>query len=113
MVSIDAFRKIALSFDNVTEQPHFEKQSFRIGSKIFATLDEKAKRVVVKLSEVDQSVFCTYDSSIIYPVPGKWGLQGWTMIELSHVPKSMLKDALQTAHQTLASDKGGTKGTKP
>ena len=39
MVSIDTFRKLALSFDEAVEQPHFEKPSFRVNKKIFATLD--------------------------------------------------------------------------
>lgn len=39
MVSIEAFRKLALSFPEVTEEPHFEKTSFRVKGKIFATYD--------------------------------------------------------------------------
>ncbi len=33
MVSISSFRKMAVSFDEVTEQPHFEKTSFRVNQK--------------------------------------------------------------------------------
>ncbi len=43
MVSIKAAREIALSFDEVTEEPHFEKASFRVKKKIYATLNEKDK----------------------------------------------------------------------
>lgn len=39
MVSIDTLRKLALSFPEVTEEPHFEKTSFRVKKKIFATYD--------------------------------------------------------------------------
>ena len=103
MVSIEIFRLLALDFAEVCESPHFEKASFRVNKKIFATLDTRNKKAVVKLSAVDQSVFCAFDKSIIYPVPGKWGLQGWTMIELNKVGKNMLKDALTTAYCTIAS----------
>ena len=105
MISINAFRKLALAFDEATESPHFEKTSFRVNKKIFATLDEKNSRVVVKLSAVDQSVFCSYDKSIIYPVPGKWGLEGWTMIELKKVKKEMLLDALTSSYCNVAPKK--------
>ena len=37
MVTIDIFRKLALSFPEATEGPHFEKTSFRGKKKIFAT----------------------------------------------------------------------------
>ncbi|HUC81050.1 MAG TPA: MmcQ/YjbR family DNA-binding protein [Flavisolibacter sp.] len=113
MVSKETFRKIALSFDSVTEQPHFQKTSFRIGTKIFATLDTENKKAVVKLSEVDQSVFCAYNNQVMYPVAGSWGKQGWTMIELTLVPKGMLTDALQTAYQTLASSGKKSSRSKP
>ena len=67
MVTLDSARKLALSFPEAVEMPHFEKASFRVKKKIFATLDAKKNRCVVKLSAVDQSVFCNYDSSVIYP----------------------------------------------
>jgi predicted DNA-binding protein (MmcQ/YjbR family) len=105
MVDLKTFREIAMAFPAVTEQPHFEKRSFWVNKKIFATLDEKNKRAVLKLSETDQSVFCAFDKSIIYPVPGKWGIHGWTMIELSKVRKTMLKDAMTVSYHTVAPKK--------
>ena len=102
MVSIATFRQMALAFEEAIEEPHFEKTSFRVNKKIFATLDITACKAVVKLSAVDQSVFCAYDASIIYPIPNKWGLQGWTMIELRTVKKSMLKDALTASYCNTA-----------
>lgn len=44
MVTIDSFRKLALSFPEATEEPHFEKTSFRVKKKIFATFDEAKNR---------------------------------------------------------------------
>lgn len=65
-------------------------------------MDEKLKRVMVKLTPVDQSVFCSYDKTIIYPVPGGWGKEGATYIDLKKVRKSVFKDALTTAYCTNA-----------
>ena len=105
MVSIDTVRQLALSFPETDEHPHFDKKAFRVKKKIFATLDENKKRVMVKLSLPDQSVFCAFDEKIIYPVPGGWGRQGSTFIELSKVKKAMFKDALTTAYCTVAPKK--------
>jgi hypothetical protein len=105
MVSIEAVRQLALSFPQTDEYPHFDRKAFRVKKKIFATLDEKRKRVMVKLSATDQSVFCSYDNSVIYPVPGGWGRNGATYIELAKVKKSMFKDALTTAFCTVAPPK--------
>ena len=101
MVTPKEFRTLALSLPGSTEMPHFEKASFRTKKKIFATLSEENNQAVLKLSLVDQSVFCAFDKTIIYPVNNKWGKQGWTVVELKKVRKSMLKDALTTAYNTV------------
>ncbi len=102
------FRQLALSFPGVTEQPHFDKQSFRV-KKIFATLDLKNNRACLMLSEIDQSVFCAFDKSIIYPVPNKWGKHGSTHVELKAVHKDMLKDMLTQAYNKCITPKPAIK----
>jgi len=102
MISAEELKKIALSFPDVTEEPHFEKTSFRVNKKIFATFDENHNRAVVKLSPLDQSVFCSFDKTVVYPVNGTWGAQGWTVIELNKVKRAMLKDALKTAYKNVS-----------
>ncbi|MFH6961440.1 hypothetical protein ACHRVK_02530 [Flavobacterium plurextorum] len=71
MVSIETFRKLALSFENAVEEPHFEKISFRVKKKIFATYDAKNNHAVLKFNEIDQSVFCASSEMIFYPIPNK------------------------------------------
>jgi hypothetical protein len=105
MVSIETFKKLALSFPEVTEEPHFEKTSFRVKKKIFATYDKKNKLACIKLSEIDQDVFSSTDKTIIYPVANKWGKQGWTLIELKKVHKDIFADALTTAYCEVAPKK--------
>ena len=102
MIDIAALRNLALSFPEAEELPHFEKASFRVKKKIFATLNEKENQVCVKLSEIDQSVFCSFDSATIYPVPNKWGKQGWTLIDLGKVPEETLLDALTSSYFIVA-----------
>lgn len=105
MISIETFRKLALSFGNAIEEPHFEKTSFRINKKIFATFDEKNNHAVLKLNEIDQSVFCASSEMIFYPLPNKWGKQGWTIVELSKVRLEMFEEALKLSYQNIAPKK--------
>jgi hypothetical protein len=105
MVSIDTFRKLALSFPEATEETHFEKTSFRVKKKIFATYDEVKNIACIKLSEIDQDVFSSADKTIIYPVDNKWGKQGWTLIELKKVRADLFVDALTTAYCEVAPKK--------
>lgn len=68
MVSSKSFRNWALSLPGIIELPHHDKTSFRVQKKIFATLDEKHKKCSLFLPVVDQSVYCTYDKNVFYPV---------------------------------------------
>jgi predicted DNA-binding protein (MmcQ/YjbR family) len=102
MVSINTFKQLALSFSGVEELPHFEKTSYRVKKKIFATHAPDSRIICVKLLEKDQSVFCAFDKTIIYPVDNKWGKQGWTLVDLKKVRKDMLKDMLTTAYNQVA-----------
>lgn len=98
MVSIATFRSLALSFPETTEEPHFEKISFRVRKKIFATFDEVKNTASLKLSGPDQDIFSLVDLSIIYPVANKWGQQGWTTVEMKKVKKQLFMEALSAAY---------------
>jgi predicted DNA-binding protein (MmcQ/YjbR family) len=102
MVTISEFKKLALSFPETTEQPHFEKTSFRVRKKIFATLDEKENRATLKLNEIDQDVFTKVAPEAVSPVPNKWGKQGWTFVHLGKVRSEIFSDALTTAFCEVA-----------
>ena len=105
MISIEQARRAALSLPETEEKPHFHLTSFRIKNKIFATIHADKNYMMVKLSEIDQSVFCSYNKEVIFPVPGGWGKHGATFINLKKVKKAMLLDALKTAWKTTAPPK--------
>lgn len=105
MISIDTIRNLALSFPETTEAPHFEKISFRVKKKIFVTYDKAMNRSCIKLSEIDQDVFSSLDKSIIFPVPNKWGKQGWTFIDMSKVSMEVFFDVLTSAYCEVAPKK--------
>lgn len=101
MVSVTTFKKLALSFPHSVEQPHFEKTSFRVNKKIFATLSTDGTKAVFKLSAIDQSVYCSTDRTIFSPVDNKWGKQGWTVVDLGKVTLIMLKEVLNCAYREV------------
>jgi hypothetical protein len=98
----DKFRKIALLLPEVTEAPHFEKTSFRVNKKIFATAVPGGDKAMVKLTPTQQDIFCTFDNTVIYPVPNKWGKQGATFINLQTITEEMLTEILKTAYCEVA-----------
>lgn len=97
MITADTVRLLALSLPEAAEEPHNGKPSFRVRKKIFAVLHTEEKKAVLKLSEVDQSVFDDYDPAIFHPAEGGWGRQGWTVVELAKVKKEVFREALLSA----------------
>ncbi len=57
------------------------------------------------LNEAYQYAFCAFDKTKIYPVPNKWGKQGWTLVNLDKVEYETLKNAILTAFCTIAPEK--------
>jgi hypothetical protein len=105
MVSLETFRKIALAFPETEEQPHFHLASFRTKKKIFSTLWEKENKAMLKLPLAEQSVYCSLEKNIFYPVPGAWGKQGATFVDLDKVHKTILKEAMKIAYQNAGKKK--------
>jgi hypothetical protein len=100
------FRTMALSFPGTEENPHFDRAAFKVIKKrIFATLHESDGTANLKLLPADQRVFCAYNKKIVYPVPNKWGQQGWTTFELKQIPAELMLDALNTAYQDVVRSK--------
>jgi hypothetical protein len=102
MVDINTLRQIVLSLPEVSEEPHFDKTSFRVNKKIFATATPHHNIAMAKLSPAEQDIFCTFDSTVIYPVPNKWGQRGATFINLQTVREDMLTEILKTAYCGVA-----------
>lgn len=102
MVTIKTFKQIALSFEGTEEKPHFNRTAFKvINKRIFATLHEESESANILLSKSDQQIYCSFDKSVVYPVPNKFGLQGWTTFELKFVPVELISDALLTAYNDV------------
>lgn len=102
MKAAEHFKTIALSFAEAEEAPHHEVLSYRIKKKIFATLNVAEHRATVKLNAIDQSVFCSFDAKVVYPVPNAWGKHGWTHINLKLIKEETLQDLLRCAYCHVA-----------
>ena len=105
MVDIETARNMAMALPGTEERDHFGLPSFRVKNKIFSTLWVKEKKMMVKLSLIDQSMFSSIDKNMIYPVPNKYGGMGCTFFELALVSPEMLQDALTNAWRNIVEKK--------
>jgi hypothetical protein len=108
MVSIAAFRKIALSLPETAEAMHFESPAFLVKGKIFATLHEKPGRATLKLVPEQQEMMTSAEPAVFERVPNFWGDKGWTWMHLKPADQTTAESALRTAHANVA-----TKARRP
>lgn len=104
-MSNEFFQTLALSYNAVTEKPHFHKISFRVKGKIFATLEEDTQIAVLKLSKKAQESWINRCPPAVMPVKGKWGEKGWTQFDLNNIDKDSMSAALEMSYQLVVSDK--------
>jgi hypothetical protein len=91
-------RERALSFENTSSAPHFDRIAFRTPRRIFATLALNGADMNFMLDLAQQKEFCERAPEAIAPVPGGWGRMGWTHCDLKKVPARTFDAALQAAH---------------
>ncbi|HLJ87812.1 MAG TPA: MmcQ/YjbR family DNA-binding protein [Candidatus Angelobacter sp.] len=97
-MTIDDFRRIALSMDGAEEGSHMGSADFRVGGRIFATLASQEHGYGnLMLTPEQQSAFVEDLPEIFLPVHGGWGRMGATHIRLSAANEDVLTGALHTA----------------
>lgn len=97
-MTIDDFRRIALSFEGAEESSHMGQPDFRVGGRIFATLaSAKEGYGNLKLTPEQQAEFVQELPEAFIPIAGGWGRMGMTHIRLSAASEDLLRGALHTA----------------
>jgi len=97
-MTIDDFRRIAMSFEGAEEGSHMGAADFRVGGRIFATLaSAKQGYGNLMLTPEQQASFVEEMNNVFLPVHGGWGLNGATHIRLAAATEDVLSGALQAA----------------
>ena len=97
MVSVAAFRKLALELPGAIELPHFDLAPFRAGGKIFATLSEQEQRAMVKLTPEQQEIMTEAEPTVFQRIPNAWGDKGATWLHVKGADAKTASSALKTA----------------
>jgi hypothetical protein len=91
-------KELALSLENTSEYPHFDRIAFRTPRRTFATLALNGTDLNFMLDATEQKQFCDLAPQAIAPVAGGWGRMGWTRCELRAIDTATFKAALSAAH---------------
>jgi hypothetical protein len=105
-MTVEDFRRIALSFPDASEGAHMNHPDFRVNGKIFATLHYPDDGwAMVKLPLDQQASFVELAPAAFVPVKGGWGRQGATNVRMAKVSEETLRGALEIAWQNTAQKK--------
>ncbi|MFZ4607447.1 MAG: MmcQ/YjbR family DNA-binding protein [Caulobacter sp.] len=98
-------RLLALSLPEAEEHPHFDRASFRVRGRIFATLppvgDDGVHKVVLKLPDLVRESLRQTDGSAIVSL-GNWDKGGWTQLDIGRMDGEKLADLVRLAWRQVA-----------
>jgi hypothetical protein len=90
-------RRLIMSQPKATAAPHMDREAFRAGRRIFATLRANDGTLNVMLAPDVQAMMCDDSSAVFQPVAGAWGPLGWTQINLLIASEADVLSALKAA----------------
>ena len=91
--------ELALSLENASAAPHFDRVAFRTPRRIFATLARSGGDMNFMFDLAQQARFCELAPRAITPVPGGWGRMGATRCDLAAIDAKTFGAALKAAHE--------------
>ncbi len=101
-ITAEQFLNIAMSFEAVTQKPHFDRIAFSV-HRTFATIAADQKSANLLLTPEQQEGRCAIEPTIFTPVPNKWGAQGWTVFTFANADeltaRAVLQDAWNNSHK--------------
>jgi len=102
-MTVEQFRRLALSLPGVSERAHRGHPDFRVGGKLFATLGYPDDAWgMLKLTSKQQLRFVRAEPRVFVPVKGAWGRRGCTNVCLKSATKATLLSALIAGWRNIA-----------
>ncbi|MFF2038969.1 MmcQ/YjbR family DNA-binding protein [Kitasatospora sp. NPDC058170] len=101
MVTFDEFRTMALALPSAVQQPTWEIETLRVGTKIFAMGSPDGATVSVKSTREDQLELLAAEPEV-FSFPKYVGRHGWVGVRLDAVDPEELRDLLTEAWRRTA-----------
>jgi len=93
---------LALGLPETLPAPHFDRTAVRIAKgRIFATFGA-ARDMNVKLTPDEQEMFAGSAPGVVSAIPGGWGRQGWTRVDLTDADEPLVLSLLAAAWRGAA-----------
>lgn len=112
-MTVEDFRRIALSLEGAEESAHMGSPDFRVGGHIFATLaSQEMGYGNLMLSPDRQQALVEEWPKIFLPVAGGWGRMGATHLVLKQAKEEVAAGALRMAWKLRVEKNAKSKAKK-
>jgi hypothetical protein len=102
-VRLDTVRKFALSLPETTEEPHFEKSSFRVKGKIFVTIPEDNRHLHVHVDPDEGRALIASQPTVFEEIVwGKRVVPGFVRINLDVAERGQVFELVEEAWRMKA-----------
>src|ERR1700736_3046272 len=102
-MTLNGFRRIALSMPNATEESHMGHPDFRVKGKIFATMCSPDERwCMAQLPPALQRRLIKGTPAVFVRASGAWGRQGSTLALLAKSDTTTLRPRREAAWRSVA-----------
>jgi YjbR len=112
IVNEKGFRRIALGMKGSVEGAHLGHPDFRVGNRVFVTLQHDRAFAGLMLTPQQQAQLLRSHPNAFTPAAGAWGRAGTTIARLAAVDEETLGEAVTLAWQNAVA-KGPVRPAKP
>jgi hypothetical protein len=102
----EELRTIALGLPEAHSAPHFERESFRVGTKIFATMTEDGTEAMVRVAPQERVEELLFHQPSVFFSYGKWTLGlGAVGVKLAKVDPKLMTELVVASWKRIAPKK--------
>jgi hypothetical protein len=106
-------RQHALSLPGTHEAPHFHRTSFRVGTKIFATMTADQREAMVRVHPVERVEALLAALPDVFFSYGGWSKNGALGVRLDQIEPGLLRELVTDAWRGIAPSKTAKKRRPP
>jgi hypothetical protein len=103
VITAAALRKHALSLADAHEEPHFDRASFRVGKKIFATMTADGKEAMVKVQPREKvEALLAAEPEVFFSYGGWTTKNGSLGVKLTKVDAKLMRELVTLSWESIA-----------
>jgi hypothetical protein len=112
-MTAQSFRKLALSLPEAHEEPHFQRTSFRVGTKIFATMVPDGSEAMVRIYPRKRVYDLLSEHADTFFDYGSWTWRNGALgVRLQRADSKLIRELMVEAWRSVAPKRAAAAGRR-